>query len=211
MVPTVQHVTKKPLVSKRTNSQKLIISHGMIAKGRLMDKFERELTELRQEKDQFFRSDLDSPISPEQRATFNGLKYYPPEKDLRVSARLERFDKPEPVLIGTSTGSRQSYLKYGTMSFEIKGTKLRLVVFKSAEDPFARSIFIPFTDETSGSETYGAGRYLDLEEQGGEDYELDFNPAYNPYCAYNSQYTCPIPPRENRLSIRITAGEKSYK
>jgi len=88
---------------------------------------------------------------------------------------------------------------------------LRLFVYKSAEDPFARSLFIPFSDETSGSETYKAGRYLDLEEQGGDDYELDFNLAYNPYCAYNDQYTCPIPPRENKLPIRILAGEKNYK
>jgi len=102
-------------------------------------------------------------------------------------------------------------VKYGRVEFDLNGMRLRLVVYKSAEDPFARSLFIPFSDETSGRETYGSGRYLDLEEQGGDDYELDFNLAYNPYCAYNDQYTCPIPPRENRLPVRILAGEKNYK
>src|SRR6266511_3482307 len=171
-----------------------------------MNESDHELIGLRKEKDLFFRTELDSPIPPEQRAAFKGLNYYPPEKGYRVSGQLERFDKPEPVLIATSTGSRQSYLKYGTLKFEVKGRRLQLIVYKSAEDPFARPLFIPFSDETSGSETYGAGRYLDLEEQGGDDYDLDFNFAYNPYCAYNDRYTCPIPPRENRLPIRITAG-----
>jgi uncharacterized protein len=173
--------------------------------------YEQQIDTLRREKDEFFRTDLDSPIPPEQRSTFRGLSYYPPEKSYMVSARLERFDKPQPTLIQTSTGSRQSYVRYGRVEFDFSGTRLRLVVYKSAEDPFARSLFIPFSDETSGRETYGSGRYLDLEEQGGENYELDFNLAYNPYCAYNDQYTCPIPPRENRLPVRILAGEKNYK
>jgi uncharacterized protein len=176
-----------------------------------MDRFEQDLTELRQEKDRFFKSDPDSPIPPEHRVAFKGLNYYPPERSYKVPTRLERFDKPEPIFITTSTGSRQSYIKYGMFEFEIKGTSLRLIVYKSAEDPFARSLFVPFSDETSGSETYGSGRYLDLEEQGGDDYELDFNMAYNPYCAYNHQYTCPIPPKQNRLPIKILAGERKYK
>src|SRR5207249_11236273 len=86
-----------------------------------------------------------------------------------------------------------------------------LPIYKSAEDPYSRSLFIPFSDETSGRETYAAGRYLDLEEQGGDDYELDFNMACNPYCAYSEEYTCPLPPAENKLSVRILAGEKNYK
>jgi uncharacterized protein len=179
--------------------------------GKAMNRYEDELEGLRREKDEFFRTDLDSPIPPEQRSTFKGLNYYSTEKSYKVSARLERFDKPEPVQITTSTGFRQSYVRYGMIRFTIKGTQLRLTVYKSAEDPFAMSLFIPFSDETSGSETYGEGRYLDLEEGGGDEYELDFNLAYNPYCAYNDQYTCPIPPGENKLPVKILAGEKKYK
>ncbi len=176
-----------------------------------MSRSDHDVVELRQEKDQYFKTDLDSPIPPEQRSTFKGLNYYPPEKGYRVSGRLERLDKPEPVLIATSTGTRRSYLKYATMKFEVQGNRLQLIVYKSGEDPFARSLFIPFSDETSSSETYGAGRYLDLEERRGDDYDLDFNFAYNPYCAYSDRNTCPIPPSENRLPIRIAAGEKKYK
>jgi uncharacterized protein len=176
-----------------------------------VDPYEQQIDTLRREKDEYFRGDLDSPIPLEKRSTLRGLNYYPPGKRYLVSARLERFDKPEPILIQTSTGSRQSYVKYGRLEFDLNGTILRLIVYKSAEDPFSRSLFIPFSDETSGGETYGSGRYLDLEEQGGDDYELDFNLAYNPYCAYNDQYTCPIPPRENMLPVRILAGEKNYK
>jgi len=176
-----------------------------------VDPYEQQIENLRREKDEFFRTDLDSPIPPEKRSTFRGLNYYPPEKIYNVSARLERFDKPELILIQTSTGSRESYVKYGRLEFDLNGKRHRLIVYKSTEDPFARSLFIPFSDETSADETYGSGRYLDLEEQGGDSYELDFNLAYNPYCAYNDQYTCPIPPRENKLPVPILAGEKNYK
>src|SRR5256712_13979001 len=106
---------------------------------------------------------------------------------------------------------RQAYLRDGAFAFRIQGRSLKLVVYKSAEDPYARSFFIPFADETSGRESYAAGRYLDHEEQGGDDYESDCNNAYNLYFAYSEEYTCPIPPVENKLSVKILAGEKNYK
>jgi uncharacterized protein (DUF1684 family) len=127
-----------------------------------------------------------------------------------ASTRLERFDSPKHIVMATSTGTRQTYLRHGAFSFEIKGQRLKLIVYKSAENPYARSLFIPISDETSSHETYVSGRYLDLEEQGSDD-ELDFNMAYNPYCAYSEDYSCPIPPVENRLPVKILAGEKNYK
>ena len=172
---------------------------------------ENEITALRGEKDAYFRDDPDSPIPADKRANFKGLIYYSPDLTYRVKARLDRYDRPEPTMVVTSKGTKQAYMKHGTFTFQLQGMTLRLAVYKSAEDPFARSLFIPFSDETSGAETYNAGRYLDLEEQGGDEYELDFNLAYNPYCAYNDQYTCPIPPRENKLPVKILAGEKNYK
>jgi uncharacterized protein len=173
--------------------------------------FQEEISSLRKEKDQFFRNDLDSPIPPEQRPSFRGLVYYAPDPNFHVTARLTRSDKPEPVSLVTSTGVAQAYLKYGTLSFKIGSTNLLLVVYKSTEDPYSPSLFVPFSDQTSGSETYSSGRYLDLEESGGDDYELDFNMAYNPYCAYSSQYTCPIPPKDNKLPVKILAGERDYR
>jgi uncharacterized protein len=173
--------------------------------------FEQEVMSLRADKDSFLRNNIDSPIPPSERPSFKGLKYFPPDDSYRVTSKLERFDTPKPIVISTSTGTQQAYVRYGAFSFQIQGKTLKLFVYKSAEDPYARSLFVPFSDATSGRETYGAGRYLDLEEQGGDDYELDFNMAYNPYCAYSEEYTCPIPPIENRLPVRILAGEKNYK
>ena len=173
--------------------------------------FEQEVLSLRREKDSFLRNDMDSPIPTSDRSSFKGLNYFPPDEGYRVISKLERFDSPKHIIMATSTGTRQTYLRYGALTFEVNGQRLKLIVYKSAEDPYARSLFLPFSDETSGRETYGAGRYLDLEEQGGDDYELDFNMAYNPYCTYSEDYTCPIPPLENRLPVRILAGEKNYK
>ncbi len=173
--------------------------------------FEQEVLSLRVDKDSFLKNDIDSPIPPSERSNFEGLNYFPPDDRYRVTSKLERFDTPKPIMIATSTGTRQAYMRYGAFTFEIEGRSLKLIVYKSAEDPYSRSLFIPFSDETSGRETYAAGRYLDLEEQGGDDYELDFNMAYNPYCAYSEEYTCPLPPAENKLSVSILAGEKNYK
>jgi uncharacterized protein (DUF1684 family) len=173
--------------------------------------FGQEVLSLRLEKDSFFRIDMDSPIPSSDRSSFKGLNYFPPDEGYRVTSKLERFDSPKHIIMATSTGTRQTYLRYGAFTFEIKGQRAKLIVYKSAEDRYARGLFLPFSDETSGNETYAAGRYLDLEEQGGDDYELDFNTAYNPYCAYSEDYTCPIPPVENRLSVKILAGEKNYK
>jgi uncharacterized protein (DUF1684 family) len=173
--------------------------------------FKQELLSLRVDKDSFLRNDIDSPIPLSERSNFKGLKYFPPDEGFRFTSKLERFDVTRPIMMATSTGTRQAYLRYGAFTFEIEGRSLKLIAYKSAEDPSAPSLFVPFSDQTSGRETYAAGRYLDLEEQGGDDYELDFNMAYNPYCAYSEEYTCPVPPVENKLPVSILAGEKNYK
>ena len=170
-----------------------------------------ETNNLRAEKDSFFRTDHNSPIPHEERSKFKGLKYFPPSIQYRVNARLARFDKPDVVMMTTSNGTTRRYLRYGKLEFQLEGGKLKLHCYKAADDAHDKSLFVPFTDETSGKETYGAGRYLDIEETGRDDYVLDFNLAYNPYCAYSENYLCPFPPRENRLPVRIQAGEKNYK
>ena len=115
------------------------------------------------------REGYGSPIPSSDRSSFKGLNYFPPDEGYRVSSKLERFDSPKHIVMATSTGTRQTYLRYGAFTFEIKGRSLKLIVYKSAEDPYAQSLFLPFSDETSGRETYVAGRYLDLKERGGED------------------------------------------
>jgi uncharacterized protein (DUF1684 family) len=165
-----------------------------------------ELEEFRKEKDEFFRSDPRSPLSREQKRGFSGLNYYPENDALRFDVTAEPFSEHSHVQMQTSTGDVQDYVKYGTFDFEVDGQPAELTIYAS-EDGEA---FVPFADATSGAETYGAGRYLELEYLGEDRFHVDFNLAYNPWCAYSPDYSCPIPPKENRLEVPIRAGEKDF-
>ncbi len=165
-----------------------------------------ELERFRKQKDKFFKSDPHSPLSREQRRAFKGLAYYPENVALRFDAEVEPFTEHMHVQMQTSTGDVDDYVKYGTFRFEVDGQPAVLTVFASEDG----GTFVPFSDATSGSETYGAGRYLELEHHGGNRFHVDFNLAYNPWCAYSPQYSCPIPPKENRLAVPIRAGEKDF-
>ena len=164
------------------------------------------LSEFRREKDEFFRHDPQSPLAPDQHKAFDGLKYYPENPALRIVTAIQEYETKQPVTMITSTGSVQEYLKYGQFTFEVNGETATLQVY---QDPDQGYFFLPFVDATAG-ETYEAGRYLEIEPQPGGEFLIDFNYAYNPYCAYNSLWSCPIPPKENRLNVRIEAGEKKY-
>jgi uncharacterized protein (DUF1684 family) len=164
------------------------------------------LERARKEKDKFFKTDPDSPLTKEQRRAFKGLNYYPENPALRFDAKVEPLSEHLHVHMQTSTGQVQGFSKYGTFRFQVDGQEAVLTVYM-ADDGVG---FVPFTDATSGTETYGAGRYLDLEQHGGDRYHVDFNLAYNPWCAYNPKYSCPIPPKENRLQVPIRAGEKNF-
>jgi len=169
---------------------------------------------LRKEKDHFFRTDPQSPIPAELRGDFRGLDYFPPDPRYRLRVRLVKLPNPEPVTLTTSKGVPRPMVRYGYFDFEIDGVKQRLYAYKPVAPPGHhhedRSLFIPFRDATSGKETYGAARYLDLEEDPSGEHVLDFNLAYNPYCAYSDDYVCPFPPRENWLTVPIRAGEKNF-
>jgi len=165
------------------------------------------LSEFRELKDAFFRASDGSPLTREQKKAFAGLYYFDENTALRYQLPLEKYPKPERIQMQTSTGQIAPYLKYGVARFELSGEKQALQVYKSEEQD---ALFLPFTDATTGKESYGAGRYLDPEEQRDGTLTLDFNLAYNPYCAYNEQWSCPLPPRENRLPVRIEAGEKKF-
>jgi uncharacterized protein (DUF1684 family) len=162
-------------------------------------------------KDQFFRSGDDSPIPVEERESFQGLTYFPVNEDLRFSVRLNRYPDPKSVRLSTNTGEIRSGLRYGYFDFTVNGQSCRLQVYRldDMSGSGGPSLFIPFRDVTSGKETYESGRYIDLTENTSGIYELDFNRAYNPYCAFNSSYSCPLPPEENLLSVPIRAGEKN--
>lgn len=162
-------------------------------------------------KDRIFKSGQDSPIPSDERSGFQGLSYYPINPELRFRAKLNRYTGPKQIRLGTNTGEIRSGLRYGYFDFQVEKRACRLNVYKleDAAD-LGASLFIPFRDATSGSETYGAGRYIDLMENTSGIYDLDFNRAYNPFCAYSNKFSCPLPPVENTLEVPIRAGEKKY-
>jgi len=167
-----------------------------------------ELDEFRRDKDEFFREDPRSPLTPEQRANFAGLSYYPESPALRIEGELDTaVDRDEDIVMQTTTGGTQVYRRAGRVRFEVDGQPAEITLYESPEQ---HELFVPFRDATSGKETYGAGRYLEVEPPADGRAVVDFNDAYNPYCAYNPEWSCPIPPGENWLAVPVRAGEKDF-
>ncbi len=168
----------------------------------------RALSRFRAEKDDFFRTSHSSPL-PHGDSAFQGLKYFDPDPALRFEVKLQRYATPEAVVLATSKGTRQLFNRVGYFDLTMDGMAVRIQAYQSAErdDP---NLFLPFRDATSGQESYGAARYLDLEVEHDDDYALDFNYAYNPYCAYSEDYVCPLPPQENWLKVPVRAGETKF-
>ncbi|HET8784021.1 MAG TPA: DUF1684 domain-containing protein [Candidatus Limnocylindrales bacterium] len=172
--------------------------------------YEEAVASFRGDKDEFFRSNPGSPIPEAERASFGGLPYYPIDPDWRFEdLRLEPYtgDEPSHFQIPTSDGRLRPAHRAGVLRFERDGGQhgLTAYTFDTGDD---ESLFVPFLDATSGTETYGAGRYLDLEPEDDGTYSLDFNLAYHPSCVYDPKYSCPLTPAENRLPMRIEAGER---
>lgn len=165
-----------------------------------------DLAEFRKMKDEFYKTDSQSPLTPTQKSGFVGLKYFHENKELRLELKVEKFPEQELLQMQTSTGDVQSYTRYGSLKFKVDGQATELTLYSSHH-----GYFLPFVDSQAGEITYGAGRYLDPEQLPNGKFLIDFNLAYNPYCAYNESYSCPIPPAENRLSVPIKAGEKNFK
>lgn len=169
------------------------------------DTFTARLEVERAEKDMYFRRDPYGPI--EDRQNFAGLNYYPPDPAFRFTLPLQRVE-PQPLTFQTSTGDERVYQRIGTVQFEVEGQPAQLAIYQSED---IDELFLPFRDATSGKETYGAGRYLEPVELANGEILVDFNLAYNPYCAYSEAFSCPLPPVENWLKVPIRAGEKLYQ
>ncbi len=171
----------------------------------------RDLETERTEKDRFFADHPQSPIPRERRASFDGLDYYDPDPAYRVTATLEVHDDPEELVMETTTGEARTYARVVTLQFSVDGTAETLAGYRRVDDR-EPGLFVPFRDETSGEETYGAGRYLEVDVEppfeDGHEVVVDFNGAYSPFCAYNDGYSCPLPPTENWLDRRVEAGER---
>ena len=160
----------------------------------------------RAQKDEFFEFGDQSPLTPDQKKEFEGLNYYPVREDFRFELEVEKYTEPQEIQMQTSTGDLRTFTRFGRVTFEVDGLSASLTIFSNEH-----GFFVPFVDAGAGKVTYGAGRYLDPELNEAGNLVLDFNLAYNPYCAYNDLYSCPIPPAENRLSVAIKAGEMNFK
>ena len=168
------------------------------------------IRQFRAEKDEYFRNGDGSPIPAAERAGWGGLPYYPVDPSLRFDdLRLEPYTGTEPVRfqIPTSDGQLRPAERAGVFRFPLGGSERTLTAY-TFEGGDSESVFVPFLDTTSGKETYGAGRYLDLYREEDGTYSLDFNLAYHPSCVYDPRFSCPLTPAENRLPVAIEAGER---
>ena len=146
----------------------------------------------------------------EQKA-FRGLRYFAYDEQYAVPAKLHVYPQPATVVMATSRHTEKTFYRYAECLFTIGATPCRLGVFKSElSGPNAETLFIPFTDLTTGKQSYPAGRFLEIPDPHVADFMLDFNEAFNPLCNYADTYNCPRPPKENALSVAIRAGEMTY-
>ena len=170
----------------------------------------KEIESYRADRDRFMQQDAESPIPAGKKTVLLPLRYYAPDPTFAVPAVLNISSGTRPVMeVPTSKGVPRRVELVGTLEFTLKGQKLTLNAFVEEGTRTISSLFVPFADLTTGTETYPAGRYLDLHPTVTGIYTIDFNKAYNPFCAYNNTYECPFPPAANRLKVAVTAGEKS--
>lgn len=172
------------------------------------------IREFRRTLDASFADSVHSPLLPADRAAFRGLDYFPIDLNYRVWARFEATPNDPVFEMETTTERRPKYRRYGIAHFELDGQSFQLSIFQNIDlvkkEGYADYLFLPYTDQTSGGESYGGGKYLDLRTPKDDGLWLDFNLAYNPYCAYNPRYSCPVPPDENYMDIEIRAGVKAF-
>lgn len=175
----------------------------------------KTVAEHRAEIDANFKDAEKSPLPKEAIASFTGVKYYAEDAAYKVKAKFKRSTGELPFAFPHTNSKTYVYVKYGELYFSLDNQPCTLSVYQSPElskqAGYEKYLFIPFTDLTNGTETYAGGRYLEFSIPDKEDVDLDFNFTYTPYCAYNPAFSCPIPPKENNLSVAVKAGEKLYQ
>lgn len=171
------------------------------------DNEDNYITTIKQQREQYefsLRNSSNSPITDVK--TFTGLSFYKPSLDYVVEAQVKKYKEYKTVALATNSGKNRLYRYYAELLFNVKGVSCSLVLLQNTDDE--TDFFLPFFDQTNGEESYQGGRYLPVEITAGKTMSLDFNMAFNPYCVYNKEYICPIPPKENNLKVPIKAGEK---
>jgi uncharacterized protein len=173
--------------------------------------YKSKLQKERKDKDDFMRNNSQSPFA-DSTQSFKGLNYFEVDERFRIAANLTPITNRKSVVLATSDGLEKRYLEYAYVEFSLDNEKCRLLILEIMDmGPFRGTLFLAFADGTSTGETYGAGRYLDIKKvPGSTSITLDFNKAYNPYCAYNDGFSCPFPSTENLLKVSVKAGEKNY-
>lgn len=199
------------LIDMKTFWTVIFISLGIISFGQ--EQFsKKDVKKFQKEMNEHYANPEKSPLIKEDLKDFKSLDFFKPNKKYFVKASFKRTPDEKPFEMPTSTDRKPLYVKYGEIHFIIDGKNLKLDVFQNVEMSrmplYKNNLFLPFTDLTSGVTTYGGGRYLDLTIPETDVMYIDFNQAYNPYCAYNYKYSCPIPPPQNDLNVEINAGVK---
>lgn len=193
-----------------TNQSALILEETFQEEDALADirKFQNELNKK-------FKDEEESPLIGKDRKKFKGLNFFPIDTSYRVKATFIRTANELPFLMPTTTSRKSKEVKYGEIHFKINGKELSLNVYQNVNlkltEEYKNYLFLPYSDLTNGDETYGGGRYIDLSIPESDSIIVDFNKSYNPYCAYNPNYSCPIVPGENMLDTEILAGVKAFK
>jgi uncharacterized protein (DUF1684 family) len=187
---------------------------SFIATAQSNRKISKEIKKAQSELNEEFLNSETSILDSLDQITFKGLAFYPINIKYRIEAKFLRTANEKPFLMKTSTDRLPEYVKYGEAYFTLDEKELKLSIYQSTnhekEEGYEDSLFLPYTDLTSGDGSYGGGKYLDLKIPEGNTIIIDFNKTYNPYCAYSHRYSCPVPPEENDLLVRIEAGVMDY-
>ena len=174
-------------------------------------RFNTDLTPFQREINDFFKDASVSPLKKRDLKNFRGLDFFTYDSTYLVTAKLTKTPKEKPFMMLTTTDMMVEYIKYGTVSFELLNNQYSLDIYKNLEDPNERdNLFLPFLDDTNGNESYGGGRYINLDIPQVDNLIIDFNSAFNPYCVYDEKYSCPIVPTENYLPLEIKAGVMNF-
>ncbi|WP_339875886.1 DUF1684 domain-containing protein [uncultured Algoriphagus sp.] len=179
------------------------------------ENYKASVLEFQHELNEEYKNPDESPLSAQEREAFEGHHFFPINEKYHVVAKFEKLPPQTFFQMKTTANSIKDYDIYGIATFTLDGTEYKLNIYQShqlrTQEKYKDYLFLPFTDQTNGDETYGGGRYMGLTIPSGDTIELDFNKAYNPYCAYATGYACPIPPKENDLNIPIKAGVMKNK
>ena len=184
--------------------------YAVLSAGAQTDSVMKDIKKFQGELKAEYADPYHTPLSAKAKKDFKGIHFFPIDMKYKVQARFVRTPQEKPFQMSTSSGARKTYVKYAEVFFMIDNKEYKLNVYQSQDliksNEYQDYLFIPFTDATSGNETYEGGRYIDLIIPSSENITLNFNKAYHPYCAYTEGYNCPIPPQENHLPIKIEAG-----